>query len=101
LISNLGVPAVVNVTADEPNGPDKVNKIRDQVATTQPTRLVLNPDKQVALMQIIKSGSEAFERELRRAKSVTNSTITTEVQKFNEDLMNITEMLLTRKGHVV
>lgn len=78
---------------EEHSGPDKVNELRNEVSSTQPSG-ILNPDKQCELMKIIKQKSEEFERELRRKVSVDENTIASAAQKFKDELMDNTHKQL-------
>jgi len=82
---------------EEHDGPDKINKIRNEVATTQSTEM-LNPDKQSEIMEIVKARNEEFERELHRITSEDNNTIKSAAQKFKDELMDNARKQLTEKN---
>lgn len=83
---------------EEHAGPDKVNEIRSEVASTQSAE-ILNPDKQSELMEIVRQKSEKFERELRRMSSLDKETIESAAQKFECDLMdNVCKQLTEKKN---
>lgn len=83
---------------EEHSGPDKINEIRNEVAATQPT-VLLNPDKQCELMEIIKQRSEDFECELRRiVPAVDANTLASAAQQFKEELLeNVHKQLAAKR----
>ncbi len=85
---------------EEHAGPDKVNEIRSEVASTQSTE-ILNPDKQSELMEIVRQKSEKFEWELRRMSSLDKKTIESASQKFECDLMDNVRKQLTEKQNTL
>jgi hypothetical protein len=85
---------------EEHSGPDKVNEIRNEVVApqseeTRQSIAIRNPDKQKALMEIVKKRSEKFEQELRDLKSLNSHAIESAAQKFKSDLMDNVRKQLT------
>jgi hypothetical protein len=90
-------------TADpDPQGqdldsPDMINVIRNKVSAE--ALLILNPDKQNELLEILKQGYEEFQHELRGIVSEDDSRAELAIQKFKDELMTNTQNQLAEKSH--
>ncbi len=91
-------------TQEQHYGPDKINEIRNEVATT-PSAAILNPDKQSELMEIVRQKSEAFDHELHSLVSSNTSadsyTIESAAQRFKGELMNNFRKQLTERNYAL
>jgi hypothetical protein len=90
----------VSTPRQEEEGPDKINEIRSEVAATESAEM-LNPDKQIELMEIVKQKSEQFELQVRRMQSMDDNTLETAAQKFKNELMDNVRKQLTEKKYVL
>jgi hypothetical protein len=90
-------------TADpDPQGqdldsPDMINVIRNKVAAE--ALVILNPDKQKELLEILKQGYEEFLHELRDIVSEDDNLAELATQKFKDELMANTQSQLAEKSH--
>ena len=82
----------------EVNSPDVINEIRHKVSATQ-AFVILNPDKQNELLEILKQGYEEFKHLLRGIVSEDNSRAEDATQKFKDELMANTQNQLAEKSH--
>lgn len=81
---------------EEPGNPDKINEIRNKVATVE-APVITDPDVQTELMETIKQGSEAFEKEIRLIVPDKNR-VEAAAQRFKDELMNNVRQHLTKKN---
>jgi hypothetical protein len=79
------------------DSPDMINVIRNKVAAD--ALVILNPDKQKELLEILKKGYEEFQHELRGIISEDDSRAELAKQKFKDELMANTQNQLAEKSH--
>ena len=77
-----------------------INVIRNKVVAPEPL-VILNPDKQKELLEILKQGYEEFQHELRGILSDDDSRTEPAKQKFKEELMASTQKQLAEKKHAL
>ena len=82
----------------ELDSPDMINVIRNKV-TAEPL-VILNPDKQNELLEILKQGYEEFKHLLRGIVSEDNNRAEQATQKFKDELMANAQKQLAEKSHV-
>jgi hypothetical protein len=90
--------AVPETPGQQMASPDKLNVIRHQVAADKDL-VILNPDKQKELLEILKQGYEEFQHLLRGIVSQDNSRSKLATQKFKDELMANTQRQLAEKRH--
>ncbi|HEY5917861.1 MAG TPA: hypothetical protein VIU13_10690 [Chryseolinea sp.] len=81
----------------ELDSPDMINVIRNKVAAE--ALVILNPDKQKELLEILNQGYEEFQHLLRGIVSEDNSRSELATQKFKDELMANTQKQLAEKSH--
>ena len=81
---------------EQPANPDKLNEIRNKIATAE-APVITDPDVQTELMEIIKQQSEAFEKEIRLFVPDKNR-VEAAAQRFKDELMNNVRQHLTKKN---
>jgi hypothetical protein len=91
-----------DATDPDPQGqdldsPDMINVIRNRVAAE--ALVILNPDKQKELLEILKQGYEEFLQELRDIVSEDDNLAELATQKFKDELMANTQNQLAEKSH--
>jgi hypothetical protein len=79
------------------DSPDKLNVIRQKVATDQ-NLVILDPDKQKELLEIIRQAYEEFEHQLRGIVSNDKSLMEVGAQKFKDELLANTRKELAEKN---
>ena len=82
----------------ELESPDMINVIRNKVVAAD-ALVILNPDKQKELFEILKQGYEDFQHELRGIVTQDDSHADLAIQKFKDELMANTQKLLAEKSH--
>lgn len=87
-----------DMPGQEVHSPDLINEIRQKVAETQ-AFLILNPDKQNELLEILKQGYEEFKHLLRGIVSEENSRAEHATQKFKDEILFNTQKQLAEKQH--
>jgi hypothetical protein len=80
---------------EDPGNPDKINEIRNKVASAE-APVITDPDVQTELLEIIKQRSEAFEKEIRLFVPDKNR-VEAAAQRFKDELMNNVRQHLTNK----
>ena len=80
------------------DSPDIINVIRNKVVAPEPL-VILNPDKQKELLEILNQGYEEFQHELRGIVSEDDSRTGPATQKFKDELMANTQKQLAEKSH--
>ena len=93
-----------NVADPDPQGqelesPDMINVIRNKV--TAEALVILNPDKQKELLDILKQGYEEFKHLLRGIVSEDNSRAEHATQKFKDELIANAQKQLAEKSHAL
>ena len=93
-----------NVADPDPQGqelesPDMINVIRNKV--TAEALVILNPDKQKELLDILKQGYEEFKHLLRGIVSEENSRAEHATQKFKDEILFNTQKQLAEKKHAL
>ena len=83
----------------ELDSPDMINVIRNKV--TAEALVILNPDKQKELLDILKQGYEEFKHLLRGIVSEDNSRANLATQKFKDELMANAQKQLAEKSHAL
>jgi len=81
----------------ELDSPDMINVIRNKV--TAEALVILNPDKQKELLDILKQGYEEFKHLLRGIVSEDNSRAEHATQKFKDEILFNTQKQLAEKKH--
>jgi hypothetical protein len=82
----------------ELDSPDMINVIRHKVTDAEDL-VILDPDKQKELLEILKQGYEEFQHLLRGIVSEDNSRSKLATQKFKDELMANTQRQLAEKRH--
>jgi len=82
----------------ELDSPDMINVIRHKVTDAEDL-VILDPDKQKELLEILKQGYEEFQHLLRGIVSGDNSRSKLATQKFKDELMANTQRQLAEKRH--
>jgi hypothetical protein len=82
----------------ELDSPDMINVIRHKVTDAEDL-VILDPDKQKELLEILKQGYEEFQHLLRGIVSQDNSRSKLATQKFKDELMANTQRQLAEKRH--
>jgi hypothetical protein len=90
--------AVPETPGQQMASPDKLNVIRHQVAADKDL-VILNPDKQKELLEILKQGYEEFEGQLYRIISKDDSRAELATQKFKDELLANAKNQLAHKKH--
>jgi len=83
----------------ELDSPDMINVIRNKV--TAEALVILNPDKQKELLDILKQGYEEFKHLLRGIVSEENSRAEHATQKFKDEILFKTQKQLAEKKHAL
>jgi len=83
----------------ELDSPDMINVIRNKV--TAEALVILNPDKQKELLDILKQGYEEFKHLLRGIVSEDNSRANLATQKFKDEILFKTQKQLAEKKHAL
>jgi hypothetical protein len=82
----------------ELDSPDMINVIRHKVTDAEDL-VILDPDKQKELLEILKQGYEEFQHLLRGIVSQDNSRSKLATQKFKDELMANTQRQLAERRH--
>jgi hypothetical protein len=87
-----------DLQGQELDSPDMINVIRNKAVAAEPL-IILDPDKQNELLEILKQGYEEFKHLLRGIVSDDNSRTEHATKKFKDEILFNTQKQLAEKKH--